>query len=454
MGDIAEAIARGDLEAVGAAFDLHGQELYDYCQSQLGEAADAAEVVEATFVVAAAKASLLPNPTRLRAWLFAIARHACHQQLQAGVEPAYLDDMTSAWDWEPLGDGSPWQADLLSTAWRAIAAMNPAEREVVLLNVRHGLDDEELADILGMTRSRVRSLVRSSCTQFEAAEDLLLAACSGQPWTCETAAGHLNSMEGDLSEVSPRWMKGHAAHCPICAKRGRRNPGPAVLIPLLPSAALPANERERLLWLLSDDSADTAEYRAEVAERVEPFGSNGFPGTAATQASRRRGSYALAACAAVVAVALLGAGAVLVDDHTSSGNGSSPAAAAPASTRSAKSDGSHSSADRKSSNKPAVASPNAANNNGADASSPSPGSASSSPKPKPSTSKSSSPKPSPSKSSSPKPTPSPSTSPSSSPSPSPSPSASASANPAASADPSPGSVDDAVLSFGALFGGL
>jgi RNA polymerase sigma factor (sigma-70 family) len=446
VGDIAEATGQGDIEAAARAFDEHGQELYDYCQSQLDEVADAAEVVEATFVVAAAKASLLPDPERLRAWLFAVARRACHQQLQAEVKPAYLDDMTAMWDWEQLADGSAWQADLLSSAWKALAAMNPAEREIVELNLRHRLDTGELADILGVTYSRARTLVQSSRAQFEASEDLLLAACPEQAWTCGAAAAHLNSMNGDLSKISPRWMKGHAGHCPICAKRRRRSPDPALLLALLPSAAMPANERERLLWLLSDDSSDTAEYRAEVARRVEPFGDNGFPGTAAPQVNRRRrGSYVLAACAAAVAIALLGAGAVLAEDHTSNQNAPSSSVTAPASSGSATSDGTHSSGDRKSSKRSAAKGAKTRASNGA--SSPQPSKAGSSPKP--SASKSSSPKPSTSKSSSPKPTtPAPTTPAPTTPAPT------ATASTASTVSMSSPSSSDVSLFSGALFDGL
>ena len=438
MGDIADATAQGDLEAVTRAFDEHGQELFDYCQSQLGDVADAAEVLEATFVVAAARASSLPNPERLRAWLFAVARCASHQQLEAEVRPAYLDDLTAMWDWQELADGSSWQADLLSSAWKALAAMNPAEREIVELNLRHRLDTEDLADILGVTRSRARTLVQSSRAQFEASEDLLLAACPEQAWTCDAAAAHLTSMNGDLSEVSPRWMKGHAARCPICAKRRRRNPDPAVLLALLPSAPMPANERERLLWLLSDDSSDTADYRTGVVKRVEPFGDNGFPGTAAPPVNRRRSSsYVLAACAAAVALGVLGAGAVLVDDHTSNQNAPSSSASTPASSGPTASASPHSAGDRKSSKKSVVAGASPGANNNV-VPSPQPSNAS----PKPSASKKPTPKPTTSKPSSPKPTATPTPAPSSSSSPSPSPS------------PTASSGGDASLIFDELFGGL
>jgi RNA polymerase sigma factor (sigma-70 family) len=447
VGDIGEPTGQGDLAAATSAFDEHGQELFDYCQSQLGDVADAAEVLEATFVVAAARASRLPNPERLRAWLFAVARCASHQQLDAALRPAYLDDLTAGWDWEELAEGSAWQADLLASAWKALAAMDPAEREIVELNLRHRLDTAELADILGVPYSRARALVQSSRAQFEASEDLLLAACPEQAWTCDAAAAHLSSLNGDLSKVSPRWMKGHAGRCPVCAKRRRRSPDPVVLLALLPSADMPANERERLLWLLSDDSSDTADYRAEIVKRMEPFGSNGFPGKTAPPANRRRrtSSYALAACAAAVALAVLGAGAVLVDDHTANQNAPSSSASTPASSGSTSPNSTHSAGDRKSAKKSVVAgaSPGANNNI---LPSPQVGQAS----PKPSASKSPKPKPSTSKSSSPPPTtPPPTTPPPTTPPPTPTPTPTASGDAKSSSNSS-----DASLIFDELFGGL
>jgi DNA-directed RNA polymerase specialized sigma24 family protein len=306
------AIAQGDLEAVGKAFDRHGQDLFDYCQSQLDDVADAAQVVEATFVIAAAKASLLQKPARLRAWLFAIARCGCQQRLEAGANPAYLDEMADYWDWDRLG-GSAWHSDLLSTAWAALAQMNPRDREVAQLSLRHGLDAAELSDVLGVPRSQARALVQSSCDQFEASADLLLASCSGRSWYCETAAAYLNSLNSDLTRISPRWMRRHAPSCGICAKWGRLS---AVITARLPTAALPADERQRLLRLLSESSADVEGYRAEVILRLGPFDADGYPRRrSGPPAGRWRGSHLIGAGAAVLTLALLGAGAALVADH-------------------------------------------------------------------------------------------------------------------------------------------
>jgi len=418
----ATAIAQGDLEAVGAAFDSYGQELYDYCQSRLGDASDAVEVVEDTFVAAAAEASLLRNTAGLRAWLFAIARRGCQQRLQAGAKPAYLDEI-SDWDWDRLG-GTAWRSDLLSTAWATLAEMSPRDREVAELSLRHGLDIAELADVLGVPLGQASTLEQSSGDQFEASWDLLLADCRGRSWYCETAAGYLSSLNGDLNRVSPVWMQEHAPRCNVCTKRERLNPGSAVVLGLLPAATLAADERKRLLWLLSENSADVQAYRAEVILRLRHFGPDGYPGRASPWPVRWRGRYAIAAGAAAVAIVVLGAGALLMDEHSDAQSGLQPAAGthspSTASTQPGKADvsgdspspGKHSSTTSPASAAPSNAPP-------AQQGIPPSSSPSSSPKP-------SSPRPSPSHSSSPSPAKSPSpspnpTTPSPTPTPSPSP---------------------------------
>jgi DNA-directed RNA polymerase specialized sigma24 family protein len=309
----AAAITQGDLGAVGVAFDRHGQELYDYCQSQLDDTADAAEVVEAAFLIVAAKASLLHNTARLRACLFAIARRGCQQRLRAGAEPAYLYEISES-DCDRVG-GTAWRSDLLWTAWVALAEMNPRDREVAELSIRHGLGTAEIADVLGVPRDRALTLSESSGDQFEASWALLLASCHGQSWYCETAASYLSNLNDDLTRVMPEWIDEHIPRCGICTKRERLNPGSAVVLGLLPAARLAADERQRLLWLLSTQSPEVKAYRAAVIERLGPFGPDGHPGRAGPGAVRRRGTRLVTAAAAALAVALVGTGAFLVEDH-------------------------------------------------------------------------------------------------------------------------------------------
>ena len=57
------------------AYDRYADPLYKYCLALLGEPAEAADAVQDTFVIAAARLEDLREPYRLRAWLYAVARN-------------------------------------------------------------------------------------------------------------------------------------------------------------------------------------------------------------------------------------------------------------------------------------------------------------------------------------------------------------------------------------------
>src|SRR5579859_5328960 len=76
---VADVIA-GDADGFGAAYDQYAASLYASCRSLLPES-EAAEAVLDTFLVAAAKLDGLGDPSRLGAWLQAVARNECLRRL-------------------------------------------------------------------------------------------------------------------------------------------------------------------------------------------------------------------------------------------------------------------------------------------------------------------------------------------------------------------------------------
>ena len=64
------------------AYDRHAAGLYGYCHWMVHDAADAAGALQDTFVIAAATLSELPEPSRLRPWLFALARNECRRRIR------------------------------------------------------------------------------------------------------------------------------------------------------------------------------------------------------------------------------------------------------------------------------------------------------------------------------------------------------------------------------------
>ena len=110
--EVAAAIVAGDPDGLAEAYDRYAAPLYTYCRSLLREPADAADAVQDTFVIAASKLAGLRDQSRLRPWLYAVARNECHRRLRDKASAA-----TSALDQVPeMSDES---ADVAKGAERA-----------------------------------------------------------------------------------------------------------------------------------------------------------------------------------------------------------------------------------------------------------------------------------------------------------------------------------------------
>jgi RNA polymerase sigma factor (sigma-70 family) len=77
--EVVAAITTGDPAGIAMAYDRHAAALYDYSYWILQDTAAAAGAVKDAFVIAAATLSNLSEPTKLRPWLFALARNECRR---------------------------------------------------------------------------------------------------------------------------------------------------------------------------------------------------------------------------------------------------------------------------------------------------------------------------------------------------------------------------------------
>ena len=71
-----------DPAGMAMAYDRYAAGLYGYCHWLLHDSADAAGALTDTFAVAAATLSDLPEPAKLRPWLFALARNECRRRIR------------------------------------------------------------------------------------------------------------------------------------------------------------------------------------------------------------------------------------------------------------------------------------------------------------------------------------------------------------------------------------
>ena len=80
--EVVAAVMAGDPAGIALAYDRYAPALYGYCHWMLHDSTDAAESLQDTFVLAAATLSKLPEPAKLRPWLFALARNECRLRIR------------------------------------------------------------------------------------------------------------------------------------------------------------------------------------------------------------------------------------------------------------------------------------------------------------------------------------------------------------------------------------
>jgi RNA polymerase sigma factor (sigma-70 family) len=278
------AVVAGNPAGLAAAYDSYAASLHAYCRSLLAEPADAADAVQDTFVVAAARLGGLQDRDRLRPWLYAVARNECYGRLRDLARRADLDE-TGEMAYLAAEVSVDDDIDAGTTAEReerrglvldAIGGMSPGDREIIELNLRHDLSGSDLAEVLGVSVSQANALASRTRGQLERSLGALLVARTDRRQCAELDA-LLDSRDGRLSILRRKRVARHIEGCQACGARKLLELSPAMLLSALPLVTLPTDLRRQVLWLVSDSSADAVSYRARVVDRAEPFSPSGFP---------------------------------------------------------------------------------------------------------------------------------------------------------------------------------
>jgi len=338
--EVVAAIVEGDPEGLAAAYDKYAAQLYTYCRALLREPADAADAVQDTFVIAASRLDGLRDRERLRPWLYAVARNECRRRMRERSATSTLDEAADVTD-ETVEVGTDAEREELRALMRAaVLGLNPAEQEVIELQLRQGLDGGEVADVLGISRNHAHALISRARDQLEVCLGVLLVARMGRS-ACEALNTLLQDWDGQLTTLVRKRLNRHVERCPVCTERRRDELRPALLLGIAPLAALPAiaappGLREQVLRLASSNRPEAIAHRASVAARRQQFGEQGFPKPLdppryrwwqARSAQVAVGAAGVAAAIAVAAVLISGNGG---GPHRAeaAGNGAAPGSSA------------------------------------------------------------------------------------------------------------------------------
>ena len=159
------ALAQGLLAGEAGAFERFVEhfrsKIFHYSWLMCGSPEDAEEVAQETLLKVFEAFDQLRDPTRLRAWVFQIARNVCLMQRRKSVfAPAVIEELPSDStlpDASDLPDDRLLRHELRAVIDRIVAELPVTYRAVVLLRDLEELSTDETAQILDLPTDVVKT---------------------------------------------------------------------------------------------------------------------------------------------------------------------------------------------------------------------------------------------------------------------------------------------------------
>lgn len=248
--ELAMAAARGDRQAFAAIYDRYADRLYDFCAGMLRDGDAAADCVQDVFVDAATQLGMLRDPSRLRSWLYAIARHQALARIKARGRELPSDELPELDSGDPDMATVVARAELAALIAEACGALSERDRTVFELTYRHGLDGGELAEALGVSHSNANTLAGRLRDGVERSLGALLV-CRGvkaDPASCPELAAIVEDWDGTFTVLMRKRAARHIDGCAVCDAERRRRVNPVALLGGVPVfLPAPAYLREHTL---------------------------------------------------------------------------------------------------------------------------------------------------------------------------------------------------------------
>ena len=226
---LVEAVRRGERAGLEGMYRRYADRLYTYARTLVREPEAAADAVHDAFITASQRIGQLREPDRLRSWLYAIVRNECLRQLRERSRSLPLDEAG-----EPVADAADPAAGVNAEQLRAlvhtaVAALNPGDREVVHLAIRHDLSSVDIGAALGVPANHAHARLSRARSQLERALGALLVARSGAR-DCPTLAGLIDGWQGRLTPTLRKRVSRHIDSCAVCGLLRREHLSPAALL--------------------------------------------------------------------------------------------------------------------------------------------------------------------------------------------------------------------------------
>ncbi len=148
--------AAHDREALAALYQRYVDGIYRYCFRQLRNREAAEDATQAVFERAMANLARFEARSSFRAWLFTIAHNEVIDQVRRMRPVADPDVLDVLHDPGPSPEVLAIERDEYDRLRSMIARLHEQDRQLIELRLS-GLNDREIADVLGISHSAVRT---------------------------------------------------------------------------------------------------------------------------------------------------------------------------------------------------------------------------------------------------------------------------------------------------------
>ena len=250
--ELLEAARGGDPGALESLLRHHQDRIYRFGMKMCRHPEDAEDVLQETLLAAARSLPEFRGGSSLSTWLYTIARSFCiKKRRRSKFAPQHEESLDLVVD-PPDPSAPPDEAaaglEIRAAIEHAIAGLDPAQREVLVLRDVEGLKASEVAQVLGIGVAAVKSRLHRA--RLRVREQLLPVLetpmpSTHAPGTCpDVLVLYSEHLEGEIDADLCAEMERHIDRCPRCRGTCDSLKETLALCQALPAAPVPTAVQE------------------------------------------------------------------------------------------------------------------------------------------------------------------------------------------------------------------
>ena len=158
IDNLVSSAKNGSAEAFGELYEIYSKDMFRFAYYYLGSYSLAEDCVSECVCLAFQKMGSLRKASAFKSWLFKILHNCCNNALREKIMSEGNVEYSSVSDFYHEEDTVSEKLSLKE----ALAQLSDEEREIVILHYAQGYTSKEIAEILDMNDSTVRSKIMRS----------------------------------------------------------------------------------------------------------------------------------------------------------------------------------------------------------------------------------------------------------------------------------------------------